>query len=169
MESGIWNNGSLRSELVMLRAKLEKPMATAACMATLFPLCAKAFSRGEGFGSLQRICKQVTFIPFPRVMAPLPQGFDTPLQVFSSKTNASIGGLGAASRCRIGCSVTLPYYILSMDATISPNTFPNDACGISSLERMSKVCSSEPILQRTAPTFSPSSTGAWRASGREIS
>ncbi|MBQ1975503.1 MAG: hypothetical protein II224_06800, partial [Ruminococcus sp.] len=38
----------------------------------------------------------------------LPQGFDTPLQVFSSKLNASIGGLDATSRCRIGCSVTLP-------------------------------------------------------------
>jgi hypothetical protein len=38
----------------------------------------------------------------------LSQGFDTPLQVFSSKPNASIGGLDAASRCqRHVASVTL--------------------------------------------------------------
>jgi hypothetical protein len=36
------------------------------------------------------------------------QGFGTPLQPFSHKQNASIGGLDATSRCRIGCSVTLP-------------------------------------------------------------
>ena len=36
----------------------------------------------------------------PRVTARLLQGFDTPLQVFSSKLNASIGGLDATSRCK---------------------------------------------------------------------
>jgi len=36
-----------------------------------------------------------------RGLVKLPPGIDTPLQVFSFKPNASIGGLGTASRCQI--------------------------------------------------------------------
>ena len=47
VEFGIWNDRSLRSGLVMLRAKLEKLMAMAAFMMSLSSRT-KAFSRGEG-------------------------------------------------------------------------------------------------------------------------
>ncbi|MBQ1381445.1 MAG: hypothetical protein IIY79_05465, partial [Ruminococcus sp.] len=47
-------------------------------------------------------------ILYHKMMSVLPQGFGTPLLPFSFKENASIGGLDATSRCRIGCNVTLP-------------------------------------------------------------